>query len=231
MTSNETSLAKILDDLEADAVEGCTLETVVLYGTYTDGRGGYAGNLRRSLTPSDLRAIATGNAELRARLDQLTDRVVTAEEKNQDDTGLARENTELRRQLADTPTSEAAVAKLREWVPDYEAGASHIAMPVATARKLLDVVDRAENARDQIAGQLAEARNLLAASGRAEAIATALRMYADKLDAVPLECTALTGPVWYGQGWRDAVNHLRDLTDGLRTEPVAARGPDAGSAT
>lgn len=51
-------------------------------------------------------------------------------------------------------------------------------------------------------------------------IARALYEYADRLDAVPLDCTALTGPVWYGQGWRDAVNHLRDLADGLMPAPT-----------
>lgn len=50
-------------------------------------------------------------------------------------------------------------------------------------------------------------------------VARALYEYADRLDAVPLDCTALTGPLWYGQGWRDAVNHLRDLADGLTPAP------------
>ena len=57
------------------------------------------------------------------------------------------------------------------------------------------------------------------------AIATALHEYADRLDAVPLDCTALTGPVWYGAGWRGAVNHLRDLADGL----MPARSTPGGS--
>ena len=51
------ALATALRDLTADAVPGCTLETAVLHGTYTDGRGGYAGNLRRSLDPRELQAL------------------------------------------------------------------------------------------------------------------------------------------------------------------------------
>jgi hypothetical protein len=55
-------------------------------------------------------------------------------------------------------------------------------------------------------------------------IAQALHEYADRLDAAPLDCTALTGPYWYGQGWRDAVNHLRDLADGLMPAPQGTGG-------
>lgn len=50
-------------------------------------------------------------------------------------------------------------------------------------------------------------------------IARALHEYADRLAAVPMACTALTGPVWYGQGWRDATHHLHDLADGLMPAP------------
>lgn len=61
---------------------------------------------------------------------------------------------------------------------------------------------------------------------RRAAIATALHEYADRLDAVPIDCTALTGPVWYGQGWRGAVNHLRDLADGLMPAPSTTGGSE-----
>lgn len=46
-----------------------------------------------------------------------------------------------------------------------------------------------------------------------EAIAQALHGYADRLDAIDPQCTALTGPAWYGQGWHEAANHLHDLAD------------------
>lgn len=55
------------------------------------------------------------------------------------------EAEELRRQLADTPTTQAAIAQLRAWVPDYDPGATHVAMPVATARKLLAALDHEED--------------------------------------------------------------------------------------
>lgn len=34
---------------------------------------------------------------------------------------------------------------------------------------------------------------------------------ARQLRNVPVTCTALTGPVWYGSAWQDAANHLLDL--------------------
>ncbi len=118
-----TTLAAALRELAGDAIPGCVLESVVLHGTYTDGRGGYAGNLRRTFGHAD-----------------------------------------LRRQLADAPTSEAAVAKLREWVPDYEAGATHVAMPVATARKLRDRIEAAEaesaGLRDALNRERADSKRL-----------------------------------------------------------------------
>jgi hypothetical protein len=41
--------------------------------------------------------------------------------------------------------------------------------------------------------------------------ADALFWAARELRKVPLSCTALTGPYWYGQGWTDAADHLMDL--------------------
>jgi hypothetical protein len=46
------------------------------------------------------------------------------------------------------------------------------------------------------------------------ALAASWRQAADLLEAAPHNPTALTGPYWYGQGWDDAVHHLRDLADG-----------------
>ncbi|MFF2751324.1 hypothetical protein ACFVVA_38025 [Kitasatospora sp. NPDC058048] len=40
---------------------------------------------------------------------------------------------------------------------------------------------------------------------------------ADKLAATPHDPSALTGPPWYGRGWDDAVDRLRDLAE--YTEP------------
>ncbi|MEV8354658.1 hypothetical protein ACFVTT_35445 [Streptomyces niveus] len=44
---------------------------------------------------------------------------------------------------------------------------------------------------------------------RAEVLAKAI----GRLRAVPVQCTALTGPVWYGQGWADAITTLEDIAD------------------
>ncbi|GAA1457617.1 hypothetical protein NE857_21480 [Nocardiopsis exhalans] len=46
-----------------------------------------------------------------------------------------------------------------------------------------------------------------------------LRWAAHQLRQVPIECTALTGPVWYGAGWKDATDHLEDLADGEAHTP------------
>lgn len=51
------------------------------------------------------------------------------------------------------------------------------------------------------------------------ALAGSWRRAADLLEAVPHNPTALTGPYWYGQGWDDAVHHLRDLADGMAPAP------------
>lgn len=42
---------------------------------------------------------------------------------------------------------------------------------------------------------------------RADALFWAARHLRD----TPITCTALTGPYWYGQGWKEAADHLQDL--------------------
>lgn len=42
------------------------------------------------------------------------------------------------------------------------------------------------------------------------------------LRSIPVDCTALTGPVWYGQGWDGAINELEEYTD-----RIDAQGPSA----
>lgn len=99
-----------------------------------------------NVTVHALETAIAENEELRKRVEELTDRVI-AESTNRVDAGdLQRENTELRKLLADAPTSEAAIAKLREWSAssghEYGPGAVYIAMSVAMARKILDEIDR-----------------------------------------------------------------------------------------
>lgn len=43
--------------------------------------------------------------------------------------------------------------------------------------------------------------------------AATLRWAAERLRGVPIDATALTGPVWFGAGWQDAASHLDDLAD------------------
>ena len=40
-----------------------------------------------------------------------------------------------------------------------------------------------------------------------------LRKAADRLRAIPIQCTALTGPVWYGTGWSEAITQLEEIAD------------------
>jgi hypothetical protein len=53
-----------------------------------------------------------------------------------------------------------------------------------------------------------------------EAIIAVLHEHADLIDAVDPQCTALTGPYWFGQGWHQAADHLHDLAD---SRPYRAR--------
>jgi hypothetical protein len=40
------------------------------------------------------------------------------------------------------------------------------------------------------------------------------------LRSLPIQCTALTGPVWYGEGWNDALTELEEYKDRLPDHPV-----------
>lgn len=44
---------------------------------------------------------------------------------------------------------------------------------------------------------------------RAEVLAKAI----GRMRAIPVDCTALTGPVWYGDGWNSAIRVLEDIAD------------------
>jgi hypothetical protein len=44
---------------------------------------------------------------------------------------------------------------------------------------------------------------------RAEVLAKAI----GRLRAIPVDCTALTGPVWYGDGWNSAITCLEEIAE------------------
>lgn len=44
---------------------------------------------------------------------------------------------------------------------------------------------------------------------RAEVLAKAI----GRMRAIPVDCTALTGPVWYGDGWNSAITCLEGIAD------------------
>lgn len=45
-----------------------------------------------------------------------------------------------------------------------------------------------------------------------------------RLRAIPVTCTALTGPVWYGTGWNDAITALEDIADFQKPDDEAYPG-------
>lgn len=55
---------------------------------------------------------------------------------------------------------------------------------------------------DETAQQMVDAH-------RTEVLAKAI----GRMRAIPVDCTALTGPVWYGDGWNSAIRVLEDIAD------------------
>ena len=45
-----------------------------------------------------------------------------------------------------------------------------------------------------------------------------------RLRAIPVTCTALTGPVWYGTGWKECITALEDIADYQRPDDEAHPG-------
>lgn len=52
----------------------------------------------------------------------------------------------------------------------------------------------------------------------------ALRKAIGRLRAIPIQCTALTGPVWYGDGWNDAITQLEEIADYQKPDDEAYVG-------
>jgi hypothetical protein len=73
------------------------------------------------------------------------------------------------------------------------------------------------SAYDDLIELLADYPNSISHEGAEEAVgahrAEVLAKAIGRLRAVPVQCTALTGPVWYGQGWADAISTLEDIAD------------------
>lgn len=126
--------------------------------------------------------------------------------------------TETTQQPPDVPATAAAEEPGqpvgRDWREELE-----------TTRKAGLTVARLR--RDLAAGAAPELAALVEEFDRMRtALAAAWNQAADLLEAVPHNPTALTGPYWYGQGWDDAVHHLRDLADSMQPDP---RRPSLGS--
>jgi len=76
-----------------------------------------------------------------------------------------------------------------------------------STRKRLEVMARTDRG-DMTVWSTAEVREALN-DYRTEAIQKAI----GRLRAIPVTCTALTGPVWYGTGWNDAITQLEEIAD------------------
>lgn len=57
--------------------------------------------------------------------------------------------------------------------------------------------------------EMRDARTRLLDAYRTEAIGKAI----GRLRAIPVTCTALTGPVWYGEGWKSAITTLEEIAE------------------
>ena len=55
---------------------------------------------------------------------------------------------------------------------------------------------------------------------RTEVLAKAI----GRLRAIPVDCTALTGPVWYGDGWNSAITCLEEIADYQQPDDEAYPG-------
>lgn len=84
--------------------------------------------------------------------------------------------------------------------------------------KITDAVYGHARADDQINAVMgvieAEQRH-----ARADSLFWAARQLRD----TPVTCTALTGPYWYGQGWKEAADHLMDLAEWDHSDGEAER--------
>lgn len=66
-----------------------------------------------------------------------------------------------------------------------------------------------------------EATGLLDAY-REEVLAKAIA----RVKKIPVQCTALTGPVWFGQGWQDAIRAFEDVADYQKPDDTTDITPD-----
>lgn len=87
-----------------------------------------------------------------------------------------------------------------------------------------DAEEVARSLREEITAALEKSRSLIPSDQAAavmdvvqgeqkHARADALFWAARQLRSLPITCTALTGPYWYGQGWKEAADHLMDLAE------------------
>jgi hypothetical protein len=59
---------------------------------------------------------------------------------------------------------------------------------------------------------------------RTEVRTEALQKAIGRLRAIPVTCTALTGPVWYGNGWNAAITCLEEIADYQKPDDEAYPG-------
>ena len=65
--------------------------------------------------------------------------------------------------------------------------------------------------------------------------AAVLREAIARVRRIPVQCTGLTGPVWFGQGWKDAISEFEEIAervadeDERRMADEAQQHPDTGT--
>jgi hypothetical protein len=70
-------------------------------------------------------------------------------------------------------------------------------------------VSAAEHLREAIAEGCTRDDHDHITDHRAEVLGHAIA----RLNAIPVDCTALTGPVWYGAGWKDCITQLEEIAE------------------
>ena len=65
--------------------------------------------------------------------------------------------------------------------------------------------------------------------------AAVLREAIARVRRIPVQCTGLTGPVWFGQGWKDAISEFEEIAERMADEDErrmadeAQQQPDTGT--
>jgi len=237
------ALTAALTYLIAGTDEGCTLEQIILHGTYTDGRSGYAGTARRTITPNELRAVL---AEHKAMRDAIT-RLWKLELHAVGHTWMVA-NTDLARALHGHPVlDEIAAEAVTRALPDMLAvlpRTSHEPVPLALRydqaekdlRAARDTLRKPDDTRERLPLEDPGATLYLQdpATGHATPLAVRpVRHFSPGYEGeipnhIGAEATCPMPDCAKARAQHEAAADIQDLTYELfRTEDAAKETPDA----